>query len=170
MLINGDGELLLCLVLADDVFVEEGFDLAGLGKRRPRRYRLSLLIVGDDLVADVYALIADVNRRAGNELFDFILRFAAEGTAQGVVSSSYHGRRTPFETVRFLLSGQLESSFVASRTTLLTRGARSLRLLNHSLWPEQQTNNGHVRRRVQPAPCSDPCAWQGFATSVRECG
>src|SRR5713226_8647565 len=114
MLIDGDGQLLLRFVLTDDVFIQKRFDLAGLGQRRPRRYRLSLLIVGDDLVADVDALIADVNRRARNELFDFVLRLAAEGTAQGVVSSSYHVWGTPFETVRFLLSGQLESSFVAS--------------------------------------------------------
>src|SRR5439155_6498862 len=112
MLIDSDGELLFRLFLADDVFVEKRFDLAGLGQRRTRVYRLRLLIVGNDLVANVYALIADVDRRARNELFDFILRFAAEGTAQGVVSSSYHVWGTPFETVRFLLSGQLESSFV----------------------------------------------------------
>src|SRR5258708_2091365 len=118
VLIDGDGELLFCFVLADDVFVEKRFDLAGFGQRRPRRYRLSLLIVGNDLVANVDALIADVHRRAGNELLDFVLRFAAEGTAQGVISSSYNVWGTPFETVRFLLSGQLESSFAASCTTL----------------------------------------------------
>src|SRR5713101_7825082 len=154
MLIDGDGELLLRFVLTDHVFIEERLDLAGLGQRRTRRNRLSLLIVGDDLVADVDALIADVNRRAGNELFDFVLRLTAEGTAQGVVSSSYHVWGTPFETVRFLLSGQLESSFVRELQVALcrvTRGARSLRLLNHILWPERQINNGRVRRRVRSA-------------------
>src|SRR6266480_6651116 len=114
MLIDGDGELLFRFILADDVFVEKRFDLARLGQRRTRGYRLSLLIVGNDLVANVYALIADVDRRARNELFDFVLRFAAEGTAQGVVSSSYHVWGTPFETVRVLLSGSLNPHSSAS--------------------------------------------------------
>src|SRR5437879_11362159 len=90
MLIDGDRQLLFRFVLTDDVLVEEILNLARFWQRRARGYRLSLLIVGDDLVADVNALIADVNRGAGNELFYFVLRLAAKRAAQRVIGSSYH--------------------------------------------------------------------------------
>jgi hypothetical protein len=36
------------------------------------------LVVGNDLIADVDALVADVDGRSGNKLLNFILRFTAE--------------------------------------------------------------------------------------------
>jgi hypothetical protein len=78
VLVDGDGETLLCFVLSDHIFVKEAFDFAGLGQRRPRGNGFSLLIVGNYLIADVDALIADVNGGTGNEFFNFILRLAAE--------------------------------------------------------------------------------------------
>src|SRR6266404_3147493 len=95
VLIDGDRQLLLCFFLPNNVLVKKRLNLAGLRQRRSRRYRLSLLVVGDDLVTNVDTLIADVDRRSGNEFLDFVLRLAAEGTAQGVVSSSYHVWGTP---------------------------------------------------------------------------
>src|SRR4030095_10046064 len=74
MLIDGDGELLLGFVLADYIFVEEGFDFAWFWQGWARSYRLSLLVVADDLVADVDALIADVDSGRRNEFLHFILR------------------------------------------------------------------------------------------------
>src|ERR1043165_5998127 len=91
MLIDGHRQTLLCFVLSDDVFIEERFDFTRLGKGWTRRYRLSLLVVADDLVADVDALIADVYSGTRNEFFDLVLRLTAERTAQRVVGSSYHG-------------------------------------------------------------------------------
>src|SRR5450432_1190196 len=90
MLIDGDGETFLGFVLADYILVKKKFDLARLWQRRPTGNGLGLLIVRDDLVADVDALVADVNRRAGNELLHFVLRFPAKRTTQSIVSSSYH--------------------------------------------------------------------------------
>src|SRR5260370_9988772 len=81
VLIDGGRQLLLCFFLADYVLVKKRLDLAGLRQRRSRRYRLSLLVVADDLVTDVDTFIADVDRRSGNEFLDFVLRFAAEGTS-----------------------------------------------------------------------------------------
>jgi hypothetical protein len=81
MLIDSDRELLLRFVLTDNVFVKECFDLPGLGKRGTRSYRLSLLVIADDLVADVDTLIADVDGRTSNELLHFVLRFTAERAA-----------------------------------------------------------------------------------------
>ncbi len=73
MLIDRDRKLFLCLLLADDVFIEEGPDFPRLGQRWTRGYRFSLLVIGDDLVADVDALIADVDCGARNELLHFVL-------------------------------------------------------------------------------------------------
>src|SRR5690349_17810738 len=89
MLVDGDGALFLSLLLADDVVIKEGLDLDRLGQRRAAGGRLLLLSIGDDLVADVDALVANINGRPGNELFNFVLRFTAERTAQGVVASSH---------------------------------------------------------------------------------
>ena len=78
MLVDGDGQALLGFVLSDHIFVKKAFDLAGLWQRRPRRNGFSLLIVGDDLIADVNALVADVDGGTGNEFLNFILRLTAE--------------------------------------------------------------------------------------------
>ena len=53
-------------------------NFTGLGKGRPSSYGLCLLIIGDDLVADIDALVADVDGRTGNEFLNFILRLTAE--------------------------------------------------------------------------------------------
>ena len=81
MLIDRNRETLFGFVLADYVLVKKAFDFAGLGKRRPRGNRFCLLIVSDDLIADVYALIANVDRRTSYQFFDFILRLTTERTA-----------------------------------------------------------------------------------------
>jgi hypothetical protein len=90
VLVDSDSEALLGLVLSDYIFVKKALDLAGLRQRWARRYRFCLLIIGDDLIADVNALIADVDGGTGNEFLNLILRLTAEGTAQRVVGSSNH--------------------------------------------------------------------------------
>jgi hypothetical protein len=90
VLIDGDGETLLRLFLPNDIFVKKPFDLARLGKWRAGGDAFGLLVVRDDLVADVYALVADVNGWPSDELLHFVLRLAAERTTQRVISSSYH--------------------------------------------------------------------------------
>src|SRR5574341_911206 len=90
MLVDSHREPLLGFVLPDHVLVQEGFNFPGLRQRRTRSYRLGLLIVADDLVADVDAFIANVDGGTGNELLHLVLRFAAERTTQCVVTSSYH--------------------------------------------------------------------------------
>jgi hypothetical protein len=64
VVINRNGELLLGLVLADDVLVEEGFDVLRLGQVRRRSSWMSFAaVVLENRVADPDALVADV--RAG---------------------------------------------------------------------------------------------------------
>ena len=66
------------MLLADDVVVEEVEDLPGLGQLVEADLgRLGQLLV-DDVVAEVDALVADVDAGAGDELLDLLLRLAAE--------------------------------------------------------------------------------------------
>ena len=64
VVVDGNGELLLGLVLADDVLVEEGLDVLRLGQVGWRSSRMSFAaIVLEDRVADADAFIADVRAR-----------------------------------------------------------------------------------------------------------
>jgi len=88
MVVDRDRELLLCELLADDVEIEELLDFLGLGKLVADRG--SDHVVGDDLVADIHALIADVDRGTGDELFHFVLALGAERATQDVFVVSFH--------------------------------------------------------------------------------
>ena len=95
VIVHGDREDLLRALLADDVLVEDRLDLARLRDRRRAGVRLVLLdLFRDDVVAEADALVADVDRRPGDELLHFLLRLAAEGAAQVaalvIVSPSLH--------------------------------------------------------------------------------
>src|SRR6185436_15203162 len=85
VVVDRDGELLLRLLLADDVLVEQLLELVRLGE-----VRLLLLlehpVLGNDVEADVDALVADEDRRSGDELAHLALALVAERAAQGVVA------------------------------------------------------------------------------------
>src|SRR6266571_441125 len=84
VVVNGDGQLLLGGVLADDVLVEELLDLVGNGEGRLVGAALDPAVVRDDVVADIHALVADEDGGAGNELPDVVLIFIAERTAENL--------------------------------------------------------------------------------------
>ena len=82
VVVDGDGELLLGPLLADHVLVEELLDFLRRGQRRAGAAVLEAVVVGDDVVADLDALIADEDGRTGDELADVVLVLVAEGAAQ----------------------------------------------------------------------------------------
>ncbi len=87
VVVNRDGELLLGLVLADDVIVEEALHLLRLGQvaGSGRWMRLAAVVL-KDRVANGYALVADVCARivAGrrDQFGHGVLRLVAERAAQ----------------------------------------------------------------------------------------
>ena len=71
-------------LLADDVLVEEVEDLLGLGQlERNSGARVAQLLV-DDLIAQLDALVADVDTGPGDELLDLLLALAAEGALEQI--------------------------------------------------------------------------------------
>ena len=86
MVVDGDGEGLLRGLLADDVLLEEGEDLLRL--RQFELAGLGLAGLGealfDDLVAELDALVADVDAGPGDELLDLLLALSAEGALEQV--------------------------------------------------------------------------------------
>src|SRR4029078_3444347 len=81
--VDGAGEDLLGLLLADDVLVEGELDLARVGELGSRRPGLRLLehLLFDDLLAEGDALVADVDTLPGDQLPELPLALAAERAA-----------------------------------------------------------------------------------------
>jgi len=78
MVVHRDRQLLLGLLLADHVLVEE---LANLDRFRQLHLRLGLVrlaLLGDDVEADVHALVADIDGGPGDQLLDVALILVAE--------------------------------------------------------------------------------------------
>ncbi len=95
VVVDGDRQDLLGAVLADDVLVQRVLDLAGARERCLLRLagarRLEHLLF-DDLLAEVDALVADVDALPRNELADLLLALAAEGAAVGNLALGGHRR------------------------------------------------------------------------------
>ena len=81
-------ERLLGLLLADHVGVEELEDLPRLGQLVEADLGALAELFLDDLVAEVDALVTDVNAGAGDELLHLLLRFATEGALQQITAIS----------------------------------------------------------------------------------
>ena len=96
VVVDGDRERPLGLLLRDDVVVEDGVDVHRAREivevERDRRRQLLV----DDLVAEIDALVADVDAGAGDELLHLALALAAEAAEQLLVSVARSGHVSPF--------------------------------------------------------------------------
>src|SRR5262249_43229245 len=82
VVVDRDGEDLLRPLLPDHVVVEEGLDLDRRRQRDRRAVLLALALLGDDVVAELDALVANVDGGAGDELPDFSLPLPTEGAGE----------------------------------------------------------------------------------------
>ncbi|MPM84548.1 hypothetical protein SDC9_131621 [bioreactor metagenome] len=83
VVVDRHGQRALGLLLTDHIIVEIGLDFGG--RRQIAATFLGVggrLFVANDLIAQVDALVADEHGRAGDQLFDLVLAFAAEGAIQ----------------------------------------------------------------------------------------
>src|SRR5438093_608974 len=95
VVVDRDGEDFLRPLLADHVLVEDILDLRGLGKRAELAALLLFPLLGDDVVAELDALVADVDRRARDQFADVVLALPAEGALQRSVAFARSGHRLP---------------------------------------------------------------------------
>src|SRR5207245_6037214 len=109
VVVDGDGEDLLRPLLADHVVVEERLDLHRGGERDRGPVLFPLALLGDDVVAELDALVADVDGRTGDELADFPLPLPAERAREIAVGMSVlpaHVRSCPLILRNGLPAGQ----------------------------------------------------------------
>ena len=97
VVVHGHGENLLGLLLADDVLVQgelDGARVGQLGDLRLGARRLEHLLF-DDFLAEVDALVADVDALARNQLANLLLALAAEAAAIWNLGAALGGRHAP---------------------------------------------------------------------------
>jgi hypothetical protein len=85
VVVDRNRERALGRVLADDVVVEHVVDLSRLRQVLELEGGRSGELLVDDLVAEIDALVADIDAGAGNQLFDLSLRLPAEAAEKLLV-------------------------------------------------------------------------------------
>jgi hypothetical protein len=97
VVVDGDGEDLLGVLLADDVVVQELVDLTGLGQLVEADLGGLRQLLLDDLVAQIDAFVADVDTWTRDQLLDLLLRLAAERALQQLpaIPKLRHGLPAP---------------------------------------------------------------------------
>ena len=83
MIVNRNREGFFGSILSDDVLVQNGFDLSRLRNRVDIVVPILFVdLFGDDVIAKANALVTNIDRWTGDELFDFFLGFAAKRAGQ----------------------------------------------------------------------------------------
>jgi hypothetical protein len=122
VVVDGDGQRALGGLLPDDVLVEDVVDLDRLRKVLELEARRDRELLVDDLVAEIDALVTDVDAWPGDQLLDLPLRLAAEAAEKLLVRVGWtcqglfpFGLRVRMESARKRLRN-LSSDDVASIT------------------------------------------------------
>ena len=141
VVVDGDRERPLRLFLRDDVVVEDGVDVARARQVVEVELGRSRQLLVDDLVAEIDALVADVDAGAGDQLLHLALALAAEAAEKLLVAvgcACHISSSTSVRGIRLCPNGE-RSPGRRCRTAPLLRPSCSSR-----------------------APCpSRPCRWAG---------
>src|SRR5207244_7014637 len=86
VVVHRDREDLLRVLLPDDVVAQVLVDLTGFRKLVEAHLRALGELFLDDLVAEIDALVADVDAGAGDELLDLLLTLPAEGALEQIAA------------------------------------------------------------------------------------
>jgi hypothetical protein len=128
VVVDGDGECALRTLLSNHVLVQDLPDLLGLGEVLELERRRGGQLLIDDLVAEVDALVADVDPGAGDQLLDLALRLAAEAAEELLVGFGGTCQRiTPSVSLRpagSFLSGKLRRPPVRADVNSYAAGGR----------------------------------------------
>jgi hypothetical protein len=98
VVVDGDRERALGGLLTDHVLLQDGVDLHRLGQVLEVEGGRARELLVDDLVAEIDALVADVDARSGDQLLHLALRLAAEAAQEllvGVCRSGHAGQISP---------------------------------------------------------------------------
>src|SRR5579862_5563264 len=83
MVVDRDRENFLGALLSDHILVEDPLDFGGFGHRRAlAEGLLAVSLLRDYVVTKIDAFVANINRRAGNQLSNFVLALAAKRANQ----------------------------------------------------------------------------------------
>ena len=105
MVVDRDREGARFDLLRDDVVVQDGVDVERLREvvEVELGWRRQLLV--DDLVAEIDALVADVDARSSDELLDLSLTLAAEAAEELLVALARPSHVSPFTPISGLGKG-----------------------------------------------------------------
>jgi hypothetical protein len=78
MIVHRHREDALGVLLADHIVVEDLADFARGGHPFPRTHEVALVLLADDVHAQLDAFVADEHRRSRDKLVNLMLAFAAE--------------------------------------------------------------------------------------------
>ena len=95
MIVNSNRQHALGVVLADHITVENSLDLMWGGHAIARLHEGILVLLADDIHAQLDALIADEHCRSGDQLAYLVLALAAEGAIEGVFFLLCHSILSP---------------------------------------------------------------------------
>jgi hypothetical protein len=96
VVVDRDRERALRLLLGDHVVVQDGVDVERLREVVEVELGGARQLLVDDLVAEIDALVADVDARTGNQLLDLSLRLAAEAAKELFVALAHSSHVSPF--------------------------------------------------------------------------
>jgi hypothetical protein len=84
MIVDGDRENLLGVILPDHIVVQHLVDFERRRHAIARLHQRGFVFLADDVHAKLDAFVADEDRRTGDQLPHFVLALAAEGAVESV--------------------------------------------------------------------------------------